>query len=242
MKSLNIGFVGGCVNKQEGIKRQDLFYSIIQKELMTRIDLKVSLASYFSYELLPNDVLNFLNKKKPDILCLFIRPFPLMPLNKLFIKYQIEGRPKEIAFHSQLFDREMKWGIKFSNEERGPYISKKRKYFALKDLNIVAGFVLGLHHWANNYVIDRIEKVNDICLTKNVKLVVISPPKYTNSIILNFVSSRTTKYLEDFCKPKIIFVNINNINEFESDRIHLNRVGHRELGLAILRDIECLLE
>jgi len=237
MENINVGFIGGCINKQSGIKRQDLFYSVLKNELLNKLNVKISLGNYFSYELLPKDSLNLLDRKKPDILCLFIRPFPLIPLSKLLIKYiDIEGR-KVVAIHPQLFVRQNKWDIKFTSEELGPYVSKKSFRFSLKDLNILIGFGLGLNKWANKYILNQIEKVNDICLNRNVKFVVISPPQYTSSIGKNLVCRRMTNSLKEYCNSKISYININNINNFEKDKIHFNEQGHKELGQMISRRI-----
>ena len=242
MEKINIGFIGGCINKQKGIKRSELFYSVISQKLKNKIDVNISLYNYHSYESLPEDVELFINKKKPNVLCLFIRPFPLMPLNKVFIKHIAKNGKKRIALHPQIFFRKKRWDINFSAPETGPYNFKKVNKLSLKDVNIIAGFALGINHWGTQFIIDRVEKVNNLCQSKNIKLILVSPPKYTASLMSNLICSRLTANLKAYCDSKIKYVNINEFNDFEEDKIHFSTTGHKNLGEAIFQKINDILK
>ncbi len=230
MEITKIGFIGGCINNQHGIKREEIYYSIISKNLDNdNVKHQILLGRYLHYSQLKSQVEKHIQQKQPDVIFLFIRPFPLMVLNKLFIKHVNKNKKKVYSFHPQLFLRNMKWdNLLTENQILNIHQSSKSKLFAIEDINILMGFFLGLHRWSLRYLIAELKLVKQICDNNNINLTIVLPPKYRKSFFSNYISKSTNRYLER--NMNLASISIFDINDFESDKIHLNSNGHKVLG------------
>lgn len=244
MDKFNIGFIGGCINNQKSIGKDNLYFSVLSKLISSarvNSDLKISLGRYLSYDHLVQQAEEFLDKKNPDLIFVFIRPFPLMPLQKPIIKYDKAGGKTGRALHPALFTRTTEWNKKLTAHQKDEGINlRTRNKFELRDLNLVAGFLLGLHRWALNYISQQLNLIHLLCKERNTTFIVISPPKNPESVLANIICKRTSKYLHKFCRRNHIgFVDINKLalENFEKDNIHFNINGHRKLGLLLYNEI-----
>jgi len=240
MDKINIGFIGGCLNNQRGINREELYYSVLSKLLTdnkNKTDHQISLGGYLSYDQLPEQVKIFITRKKPDLVFLFIRPFPLIPLQKPVVKYDAGNNKVAYAIHPALFNRQMKWNDKLTkNQSSGDFQFVKKSAFGFRDINLLSGLLFGLHHWMLKYLVHNLEIVNQICTMEEIKLIIISPPINPGSVLANLFCRRTTDYLDKYCrKEKLDLLNINSfmIEYFEQDKVHFNISGHRKLAEMI---------
>ena len=120
MDKIVIGFIGGCINNQGGISRDDLYYSVMTKQLQKirpDKDYQISLGTYLSFDQLASRTKLFIAKKKPNIIFLFIRPFPLMPLQKPLVKFDKADGTKRWAIHPALFSRQLIWKEQFTKNQ-----------------------------------------------------------------------------------------------------------------------------
>lgn len=242
MGDLNIGFMGGCINNQIGMSRDDLYYTIISRNLSkAQVSHQISLAAYLSYDLLPQQVERFIIKKHPDIIYLYIRPFPLMPLHKPIVKYDTDAQAIAVARHPALFSRKLTWDPKLSrNLTSGNFQFVGRRSFGLRDINLLAGYALGLHWWASKYLKQQIGLVLEVCAQYGVKLKLISPPQSPESMLANMTCGRINKSLRTYCKEKqidLLDIYAFPLDNFESDRIHYNKQGHQKLAELLYNDI-----
>ncbi len=238
MKKIKIIFISGCLNKQKGINKNDLYYSIISKYLnKNNIEHQILLGNYYHYNQLVSSIEKYIKQKQPDLIYMFIRPFPLMELNKPFIKYINDNNKKLYAVHPQLLSRKMEWDDKLSifHKTVNNNIIKRRKLFYFQDINIFLGIILKLHMWSLKYLIFQLNIVKQICNNNNIKLTIIMPPKYGKTHLSNYIVKSTDKYLTKNLKTSII--NISDIDDYEMDKIHLNVNGHKTLGKRIYDDI-----
>lgn len=242
MDKINIGFIGGCINNQSGINREDLYYSITSKLLaINQSEHQISLGSYLSFDRLLNETIKFIDKKEPSLIYLFIRPFPLMPLQKPIVKYDTAEKDIGYSLHPALFTRQLKWNGELSKHQSSngfQFVSKN--YFGFRDINLLAGVLLGLHHWTLKYLTYQLKLVNQLCNKQNIKLKIISPPQNPESVLANLTCKWTAKYLERHCKTaNIDYININSfsLTNFEQDKIHFNIHGHKKLGELIYYNI-----
>jgi hypothetical protein len=240
MDKINIGFVGGCINNQVGISRDDLYYSVLIKHLKegkNNSEYQISLGSYLSFDQLVTKTNEFISKKKPNIIFLFIRPFPLMPLQKPFVKYERADGSKTRTIHPALFRRHLVWkDLLTKNQKATEFVFVPKSRIGLRDLNLIAGIVLGLHHWTKEYVANQILLVKQLCDQNNIQLKIISPPQNPESIIANLTCKWITSFIDRYCRQqKLEFININkfDIDKFEQDKIHFNIHGHQQLGQLI---------
>ncbi len=238
MDKINIGFIGGCLNNQRGINREDLYYSVLLNLLSNKkTDYQISLGVYLSYDQLPDQTKIFIDKKKPNLIFLFIRPFPLLPLQKPIVKYESENNKVAYALHPALFNQQMKWKDELTkNQTSNDFQFVKKSVFGFRDINLLAGLFLGLPRWALNYLVHQLGLVKERCAAEEIKLIIISPPKNPGSILANILCKWTTDYLDKYCKTEQLdFININSFSRdnFEQDKIHFNLYGHRKLAEII---------
>lgn len=231
----NITFIGGCINNQKGFPKENLFHRVLQTS--DSQNLNIGLGTYLSFNTLPERLIHSISKQKPETVYLFIRPFPLMPLFKPLIKYDLVNEKKQIAFHPALFTRKMKWDNKLSKHQidnQFQYSAESR--FGKRDINIMLGCALGLHVWAVNYLQHILEQCIEICKNNSVELILISPPAYPSSIMGNWICKYITNKVACFSKThQLCFVNIYTFPEscFEADKIHFNIEGHIKLANTI---------
>lgn len=242
MRNVNIGFIGGCINNQPGIRREDLYHSVLSRDLsQSGSDHQISLAVYLSYDQLYRQVQRFLSLKDPDIIFLFIRPFPLMPLQKLIIKYDRPDHQTGWGLHPALFDRDADWDRRFSahQSDKG-YRYVKRNKFELRDINLLAGMSLGLHHWAFHYINKQLIRIKALCSHHSIKLCIISTPKNPESILGNKICYQATRSVEKFCAENDLhFLDINKLplDKFEDDNLHFNMQGHKAVAALIYDEL-----
>jgi hypothetical protein len=244
MDKVNIGFIGGCINNQRGLQREDLYHAVLLSLLSHQSipkDFKVSLATYLSYDRLAGQAEQFILNKQPDMFFLFIRPFPLMPLHKPIVRFEKENGEKAMAFHPGLFNRKLRWktGLTEWQSESGfEFVPKKR--FGLRDLNLLAGLLTGLHRWSMKYITAQVDDIRRQCLHRGIRLFIISPPKSPGSALGDVICRRTTNHLDAYCsRHELVFININAFSSeyFEKDQIHFNARGHRKLAEILLGEI-----
>lgn len=242
MKTMKIGFIAGCINIPTRIDAKDLYYVVLLRELQEKyphIMWESCVDIYSAYSQVIEKANTFLEKNEPQILCFFIRFFPLMVLYKPLVKYENAKKEKAWAFHPALFSPKADWNPQFSRfvTETGYQFSIRRR-FAGRDLNLLAGKMLGLHAWANRYVCKQIKSLHDICTKKGVKLIVVSPPRNPESYMGNIVCQEITECLNSFCaQENISFANIYHpldIVNFEKDAVHYNAQGHRRMAEIVL--------
>lgn len=244
MDKINIGFIGGCINNQGGISRDDLYYSVMTKKLKeskSSNNYQISLGSYLSFDQLVIKTNEFISKKKPDIIFLFIRPFPLMPLQKPFVKYDKADGIQSWVIHPALFSTQLVWkDLLTKNQSANDFVFAPKNKIGLRDLNLIAGIALGLHHWTRRYIAKQIQLVKQLCDKDNIQLKIISPPQNPESIIANLTCKWITNFIDRYCKQqKLEFININkfDIDKFEQDKIHFNIHGHQQLGQLLYADL-----
>ncbi len=244
MDKLNIGFIGGCINNQVGMARQDLYHSqlaIALSQFQANLKYQISLATYLSYDQLYTQTQKLITKKNPNILFLFIRPFPLMPLQKMMIKYDKPNQKTGWAFHPGLFSRKMEWDNKFTAfQSDNGYSYVKRNRFELRDLNLLAGMAMGLHHWSFRYINTQLELVRYLCMKENITLIIVSPPQNPESIVGDNICHRATRSIGTYCNEKgLRFININELplEMFENDMLHFNADGHKTLADLIYNEL-----
>ncbi|MBI1306673.1 MAG: hypothetical protein GC181_08675 [Bacteroidetes bacterium] len=160
-----------------------------------------------------------------------------MPLQKLLIKYNVNRDIQKRAIHPAFINRKLLWDNLLTEKYyTRNYVFIPRKFIDLRDLNLLLGFVTGLHHWSRLYVSKQIQLLNDVCHEKNVDLRIISPPGNPEAALMNVTLKWYSDFLYNFCQKKhICFINANAIttNYFEADGVHLNEEGHRKLGTAL---------
>jgi len=241
--------MGGCLNKQHDIADSDNYITVLRTMLHERgTEATTAKGLYLHYHHAVSKVAETIAVKKPDILCFFLRPFPLIPLFKLSIKYPtIEGGVKSML-HPALLNRNAAWNVVLSDHQTfGAFTYVKRRRVAFRDLNIALGLACGLAPWALRYMTSVVNALNRTCKEAGVKLIIMTPPKSPGSLMGDRVCRKTAKVIDSFCREnEISCIDIHALpyDRF-SDGVHLKKEGHLEIAemihknlLAIQQNIE----
>lgn len=233
---MKLAFIGGCLNNQIGLAKSSSYHYILRQFLDTALpeySINLSLGYYTSYNLLAKSAISLIEKKSADILFLFLRPFPLMALNKLWIKFNTEAEKSARILHPSVFNRKnMHWPPNLTNYPlENAVIEPRREKFGLRDLNLLSGLSIGLNKWAVKYVANEVETINNFCKAQNKKLILLSLPQNPESLVGNYICQLTNKKLKSRLQH-IPFIEIFFMGEdcFEPDGIHYNPKGHRLLA------------
>ncbi len=229
---------------QIGISSENYYYKVLSGLLERHFQgsgISCSLGVYTSYNLLSESAIKFIETRSPDIIFLFLRQFPLMPLNKILIKFN-RGKEEihqnritryEWEFHPSLFNRrKMDWAPRLTDYTlNDAVLEPRREKFGMRDINLLSGLAAGLNDWAIKYILNEIKQVNDMCLAQNKKLILLSLPKNPESLIGNYVCKLTNAKLKPLLS-QIPIIDISFIGEeyFEYDGIHYNVSGHKILA------------
>ena len=237
INNLHFGFIGGCINTQKEISSKERYYHLFSNMLTQSepgINIKISLGNYLSYDQVVSASRQFIEHKQPDIIVLFIRPFPIFPLLKPVIKYDKANKQRAYCIHPEIIFRRLRWHEKISvYQEATGNRAQNKKRFGLSDINMLFGLSIGLQHWTDKYLNSRVQKIHSLCVENKKQLIVISPPRSSHSILSNFILRKTTYSLQNYCADhQILFMNIFNmpICNYANDLIHLNHSGHKKLA------------
>jgi hypothetical protein len=244
MEKITLGFITGCLNKQKNILPEHLYHQKlldILKRQNTTGNIDIALSSYVSYSQFKATSINFIKNKNPDIVFIFLRPFPLMPLNKPLIKYKKSEDIISWSVHPSLFNRKnFHWDEEFSKHEKEiDFNYKHRNKIELRDINLLTGFLLGLNAWCVKFLINNIKEIQQ-SFTDNNKIFFISLPQNPESVMGNYICKLTNKKIGRNFSEEINFVDISRISKyyFENDGIHFNSKGHEYLAQLLYEVIK----
>ena len=172
-----------------------------RNSLMT--DFQLELGSYLCYAYFRKAAIHFIKNKQPDFAFIFLRKFPLMPLNKPFIKYKTRNEKVVWARHPMLFNRtKFEWDNKFSKYEKEiDFNTKKRHLIELRDFNLLAGLLLGLNRWCVKFLLSDILAISDDINCSCKKLFIVSTLRVQiHSLEIMYAKSQITESAESFLK------------------------------------------
>lgn len=239
--------MGGCINKGDGIPRAGIYYNLVRHSLLNEgaADINIALGKYLSYNQVEEKTRKLLAQKKTDVLCLFIRPFPLMPLQKPLIKYEKGDGKIGWALHPGLLSRKLIWPSKLTDHQKdGAFVYTPRKIFELRDVNLMIGKIFSLHRWAEQYLVNILSAVATMCAQQGTTLIVVSPPQSPGSKLGQQVCKNSAEFLYRFCLThSILYVNINDMHlaYFKEDKIHFNEAGHAKLAMRLRHKLDIVL-
>ena len=236
MEPLKIGFLGGCINNQPGIAADDFYYSVFAR-LMTDVDNRISAGTYYTFDKMAEKSETFSTTNQLDFLCLWVRQFPLMPMHKPFIKYENKSGGISWAIHPAFLKSGHDWNQELTKyHTQNKYVYKRHLKFEGRDMNLLAGKVFGLHHWARAYINKQIETINQKAKSHGIKLLLISPQQCPSSFMGNDVCKAISKSIEQYCsRSGIPYINIINLGSdyYAKDNVHFNAECHHLLANTI---------
>lgn len=237
---MRLGFMGGCLNNQAGLAREQAYYYVLREMLKQNSPewgITISLGFYTSYNRLAQATTQFIDAKAPGVLFLFLRPFPLMALNKLWIKYDAGNNVMARKWHPSLFNRQnMNWPPMLTNYTLDDVQAEpRREKFGLRDMNLLGGLIAGLHTWTVRYLMNEIQALHNLCISQNRKMALISLPQNPESLLGNYICRLTNAALKARLQD-IPFIDIYFMGEkyFEADGIHYNAAGHKLLAETLV--------
>jgi len=244
-----IDFLAGCINNQRNFPRESHYHAVLKKSLsrLYSTDLNFNFAVYHAYRQLYEKVTGLISKNRPDILVIFIRPFPFLILNKPLVKYEENDHRKVRDIHPSLFFRnKFGWPEKYFRniKEASPETLVSRNKFGFRDLNLLAGIMLGLNRWARKFVLQELRRVIVLCRQENIELIFLGMPQNRESIVGSHICTiMNKKLISEFSKTNVNYLNIHSEKDkngqpiFFGDGIHFNETGHLFLKDNLMPDI-----
>jgi hypothetical protein len=237
-RQLTLAFLAGCLNKQEGIRKESLYHARLKESLTERfkVDLDVNLMSYYAYNQVCPKIERFLRNKQTDILIFFIRPFPFMVLNKPVIKYDNSRHQKVRGIHPAFLSfGKYQWPEEYSKyiSEGTPATNGKRSYSVFEEINLVLGMCIGLHHWSKRYVEGELDKLVSLCSNAGTRMIVLGIPPIAGSPVGNFVCQSLNRYLiRKASRQKLDYIDVFTDKKYNGEAIinvdgrHFTETGH----------------
>lgn len=229
-----IGFLGGCVTRQEGIPTEALFHEILRKNFFP--DAEMVTGHYLSFSELPGRVASFIEQKRPGVLFLFIRPFPLLPLFKAVVKYEGDDGKPCYAWHPAIFRSSSDWDPRFSAHQTiRPFQPVRQLRFRVADGNVLLGKCLGLHRWAQHYLLKQLDAVRLRCESAEVPLTLLSTPPYSSSFTGSHIMKSTDVAISAWCHSN--HIPYHSVVDWNADnfihKYHFSEIGHQRLAELI---------
>ena len=240
MQTLHLACLGGCINKQPGVEPDVHYHAVFARNFREKtppVEVSVSIGAYLSLDRMVERAEKLIGGKRPDFLCVYVRPFILMPLHKLLVRYETEDKRFPRAWHPALFNRKMAWNPQLSAFQTDwPFEFVPRSRFGWRDWNLLAGLLLGLHAWARRYVVHQLDLLNALCESRGVRLIVMAPAQNPDSIMGDYLCERMFQTICRYCWTRSIpMLDAHRFGPeyFEEDRLHFIPQVHRELGAML---------
>ena len=249
MKTINIGFMGGCLNKQYGLAREEHYYSVLAarfKQDLPCLDCHFSFSSFLSYADLGKQTTEITGKWSCDIIVVFLRPYPLMPMNKILVRYRSSPGKTSWVFHPALFNRALhEWpGWLTRYESQGDFLFTPRVRFGLRDLNLVFGMLAGLNYWSSAYIEQKVLSLNLSLASSGKKLLVFTVPGYPSSLAGDYICRKSSAGITRICTTEnISFIDLYSESSglFMQDGIHFTADGHRFIASRVFDKISQMI-
>lgn len=245
---MNIAFWGGCINRQQNMSSDKHYHAIVRNgvAIETVETPKIRLRFYSSFYELKKESIQMLQRDTQyDYLVIFLRPYTLMPLTKLLIRYTDNNMQQKLVlnprFSSARYYDNMVKEYKVTVQNKG---DEGLLHKAFQKLNDIAGDILGLQEWAHLEVIGMLGEINAAASVRNTKLILLGPPLYP-------ANPRISKSCIELNRKIAAFAAANNIGHVDMvvsaiedeyifskpDGKHINEAGHNFMAKGIL---ECL--
>ena len=244
LKKFTVGLYTGCINRQKSIPAELLYHHQISgllQEEFPLTDFQLELGSYLCYAYFRKAAIHFIKNKHPDFAFIFLRKFPLMLLNKPFIKYKTRNEKVVWTRHPMLFNRrKFEWDNKFSKYEKEiDFNTKRRHLIELRDFNLLAGLLLGLNRWCIKFLLNDILAISDDinCSCKN--LFIVSLMRSPDSLMGSYICKITNDRIRRKLPANLEWIDIFQIpkSSYHTDNIHYNIKGHTQVAQILFSAI-----
>ncbi|MEO6037368.1 MAG: hypothetical protein ABIQ93_03075 [Saprospiraceae bacterium] len=245
MKNLHLACLGGCINKQPGLEPEAHYHAVLSQKLAIKeppLAVTVAIGSYLSIDRLVERAGQLLHAERPDFLCVYVRPFLMMPLHKLLVRHETRDKRLAWAWHPALFRRKMAWHPRLSQFQTDwPFVFLRRNRFGWRDWNLLAGLLLGLHAWARQYMLQQLDLLTVCCGNHGARLIVMAPAQNPDSMMGDYLCEQAFQAIRRYCSERQIpMLNAHRFGPeyFEADKLHFIPVVHRALGEMLVELVE----
>lgn len=244
---MNIIFFAGCLNKQKGLPLKQHYHFILRDMVRAKYGSfpGAQLENYQSYFSLAEKV-GFHINQQPDIILLFLRPFPLHAAAKPLIRYLNKSGRHRLALHPALTKRVFTENVldEFEQTDRQQPGAVEAVRLHLRRLNILGGKMLRLDSWAVEHITGQVSLIGQMARERGVKLIVAGPPLYPANSYINAVCIALNRQMELSCNqrglpyaPLGIQCDGQGRNLLLNDGIHLSPAGHIFIAQTIFNII-----
>ena len=234
-------FYGGCINRQQGLAPHLHYHQLLKQQLQqgAGIETEIQLRFYTTYQELTQEAVQLPGGF--DVLILFLRPYPLLPLTKPLIRYTDKQLQSTLTLHPK-FNSTGYWQ-KAATETEVPTTKRRRTtvHRLIKAVNEKAGDLLNLDHWAVKYVLQLLQHYKN-GLPTGTRLLIMGPPAYGANKRLNKICGELAPQVEQWCRtqacsylPMQVLPNGSGKGYFAEDGIHISPEGHQQLAQELFK-------
>ena len=245
---MNIAFWGGCINRQQNIAADKHYHAIVKQAVVSETGTapRSWLRFYSSFHELKCEAEEMLQRDTHyDYLVIFLRPYTLMPLTRLLVRYTDKNMHPRLALNprfskTKYYDSMIKeYKVVVQNKSEGSLVHK-----TFQQLNDLAGDLLHLPQWAQQEVICILEDIYTLASQKGTQLVLLGPPLYPANKRVSKSCIELNQKISLFAAARSI-VHVDMATPFnqegqpfsEPDGKHVTAAGHAFMAEGILKHL-----
>jgi hypothetical protein len=247
---MKIAIAGGCFTNQHNIPFHRLYHQTIKTKLEdTRIPVEIRTIRYERILKCPEKIMELEKDYSFDILLFHLRAEPLMRMTKLYYRYlntQNKLRHSVNLPYLNILNPEKIDLLSLRPPQRpiDDHIKESSLYYLFRELNYLAGTLIGNKRFALNLVEKTVLQIYNFCLEKKISLLVIGPVSRPFSFFENRLSKHLNQTFEKLTDRKNIdYINLiketclENHAMFFKNGIHVSQSGHDEIADTIYRKL-----
>jgi len=255
MGVVRMGIVGGCLSHQPGIPIKQLYHQQLAGMLTDRgITLRTLLDR--SFDARYSERLADLTDRGIDLALLHVRPMAVLENSRILVrKEQADGNAFRI--NGRL------WGGAFADPSMRSSHSPSAQRFAKRDgnlrsaqmfeqnpgclgrVNLLLGFLLGLHKRVVAETLSAIENAADLAARNDIPLLVMGPTPYAGGTVGRWLCMQMNDALRQRSSGRFTFVDVFTGWQLEylfPDGLHVTQDGHAHVADRLHSAIEQILE
>lgn len=249
MKEINVGIIGGCLATTNDIKRSELFYNKIKNHFANTHTIYYSLGSYNDISKVSDEVKRLKEKKAIDYLIFQIRPYVYLKNCRFYLKTPIRNMINPLLFSKNFkMIEQLEATLTKPIHERivekmqNRTNSSIKKHLSFYNINLFLGYIFRINILMEEYYINQIKFIKELCIEENIKLIIHGPVTRTSHkmepVLLDSLTLKLQNNLKDSIYISTNELRYKNNDVLFSDGEHVNVNGHKMLANKLIQVLE----
>ncbi|OGU34441.1 MAG: hypothetical protein A2068_05845 [Ignavibacteria bacterium GWB2_35_6b] len=253
MKKIKVLIVGGCFTQQSDIVWSNLYHQIIKQKLAkeNNIDVEIIIVRYERLSKCFEKITTVCQQHEPDYFLFHLRAEPILRVSKLYYKYRdSNGRMNRSLNLLPLNINKPESHRHFINRDTissNVLILKKENvtHYILREANYILGLLVGNLSNALNSYMGLIKEINEFCINKGIKLMIIGPVSRPHTLMEDFISIKLNNRFESCLQfSNVSFVKCLGVYTDDSQKLFseggilVNETGHKRIADLIYTEMK----